>query len=138
MKRVDRQSVHDFFNALIAGQPVEEQVNILKDVMVDEFCFNGIVEDKKLESEVHEAIKADPGKKISIIKKVREETGLGLKEAKDFVESLTPGHPSFGVKPAIGSVKGGLQRSMITDHFLQQLAGRLNKIARDYGQQEPF
>jgi large subunit ribosomal protein L7/L12 len=30
---------------------------------------------------------ADPGKKINVIKVVRELTGLGLKEAKDLVES---------------------------------------------------
>jgi ribosomal protein L7/L12 len=44
------------------------------------------------------------GNKIEAIKRCRELTGLGLKEAKDFVESLPPGGPidlPFNVAPAL-------------------------------------
>ena len=44
------------------------------------------VVEEKTEFDVILASVADPGKKIGVIKVVREITGLGLKEAKDLVE----------------------------------------------------
>ncbi len=41
-------------------------------------------------------LEADGGKKIQVIKVVRELTGLGLKEAKDLVESRPQGDPREG------------------------------------------
>lgn len=140
MKKVDRKAVHQFLNDLVAGQSTEEQVAMLKDIIVDEFCFQGIEDDKNLtdlEREVHaEMSQPDAGaKKIATIKKVREYTGMGLAEAKAFVESLTPGHPTYGVKP---TNLGPLQKSMVTEHFLDQIGHKINKIAKDYGKQPPF
>ncbi len=40
------------------------------------------------------------GNKLEAIKRVRELTGLGLKEAKDYVESLPPGSPAPMARPA--------------------------------------
>lgn len=140
MKKVDRKAVHQFLNDLVAGQPPQEQAAILKDIIVDEFCFSGIEDDKNLtdlEKEVHaEMSQPDAAsKKIAVIKKAREVAGMGLAEAKAFVESLTPGHPTYGVRP---SNLGPLQRSMITDHFLEQIGHRLNKIAKEYGKEPTF
>lgn len=46
-------------------------------------------EEKKEQTEFNVILKSFPtDKKISIIKAVRDTTGLGLKEAKDFVEAL--------------------------------------------------
>ncbi|MFI0478943.1 MAG: 50S ribosomal protein L7/L12 [Candidatus Rhabdochlamydia sp.] len=41
----------------------------------------------------------DPTKKMSVIKVVREATGLGLKESKEFVEAVTPATPKV-IKPS--------------------------------------
>ena len=45
------------------------------------------VEEKEEQSEFDVILEADGGKKIQVIKVVRELTGLGLKEAKDLVEA---------------------------------------------------
>ena len=45
------------------------------------------VEEKEEQSEFDLVLEADGGKKIQVIKVVRELTGLGLKEAKDLVEA---------------------------------------------------
>ena len=45
------------------------------------------VEEKEEQSEFDVILEGDGGKKIQVIKVVRELTGLGLKEAKDAVES---------------------------------------------------
>ncbi|MEV0127544.1 50S ribosomal protein L7/L12 [Dactylosporangium sp. NPDC050688] len=45
------------------------------------------VEEKEEQSEFDVVLEADGGKKIQVIKVVRELTGLGLKEAKDLVEA---------------------------------------------------
>lgn len=139
MNQVDRAAVHAFLDSLVAGQSPEEKLAMLKDIMVDDFCFNGITEDQNvsaLEVEVHETMKRDPGKKITCIKEVREKTGLGLAEAKAFVESLQPGHPTYGIKP--NNLGSGLSKSVITEQFLKNLGNRLNAIAKTYGKPEPF
>jgi large subunit ribosomal protein L7/L12 len=41
----------------------------------------------------------DPTKKMGVIKVVREATGLGLKESKEFVEAVTPATPKI-IKPS--------------------------------------
>ena len=46
-----------------------------------------VVEEKEEQSEFDLVLEGDGGKKIQVIKVVRELTGLGLKEAKDAVES---------------------------------------------------
>jgi large subunit ribosomal protein L7/L12 len=45
------------------------------------------VEEKEEQTEFDVILEADGGKKIQVIKVVRELTGLGLKEAKDLVEA---------------------------------------------------
>ncbi|MEV8511116.1 50S ribosomal protein L7/L12 [Dactylosporangium sp. NPDC051484] len=45
------------------------------------------VEEKEEQSEFDVILEGDGGKKIQVIKVVRELTGLGLKEAKDLVEA---------------------------------------------------
>lgn len=45
------------------------------------------VEEKEEQSEFDVVLEGDGGKKIQVIKVVRELTGLGLKEAKDLVEA---------------------------------------------------
>ncbi|WP_327008132.1 50S ribosomal protein L7/L12 [Dactylosporangium sp. NBC_01737] len=45
------------------------------------------VEEKEEQSEFDLVLEGDGGKKIQVIKVVRELTGLGLKEAKDLVEA---------------------------------------------------
>ena len=46
-----------------------------------------VVEEKEEQSEFDLVLEGDGGKKIQVIKVVRELTGLGLKEAKDLVEA---------------------------------------------------
>ena len=46
-----------------------------------------VVEEKEEQSEFDLVLEGDGGKKIQVIKVVRELTGLGLKEAKDVVEA---------------------------------------------------
>jgi large subunit ribosomal protein L7/L12 len=46
-----------------------------------------VVEEKEEQSEFDVVLEGDGGKKIQVIKVVRELTGLGLKEAKDLVEA---------------------------------------------------
>jgi len=130
MKEITRQAVHNFFDSLVAGQPVEEQVHMLRDILVDDFCFNGVTEEiSYLEAEVEAGMKADAGKKIMWIKTVREKTGLDLKGAKEFVESLTPGNPLYG-QSQYRKISGPV-RSAGLDHIA--LAARLDKIAIKYG-----
>jgi Ribosomal protein L7/L12 C-terminal domain len=50
----------------------------------------GMPGDPRLPPAFFEAVAAD--KKIQAIKIYREATGVGLKEAKDYVDSLDPGH----------------------------------------------
>ena len=45
------------------------------------------MEEKEEQSEFDLVLEGDGGKKIQVIKVVRELTGLGLKEAKDLVEA---------------------------------------------------
>jgi ribosomal protein L7/L12 len=139
MNQVDRAAVHAFLDSLVAGQSPEEKLAILKDIMVDEFCFNGLGDEQSvtaLEADIHAILQRDPGKKISCIKDVREKTGMGLAEAKAFVETLQPGHPTYGINP--GNRTTRVSKSVITEQFLKSLGNRLNAIAKTYGKPEPF
>jgi hypothetical protein len=85
----------------------------------------------ELEAAVYAVMSSPQGasQKIQQIKLVREKTGLGLKEAKEFVESLTPGHPYYGQKQY-----RQIDRLLPTpqDYTDTALVNRLNKIARAY------
>lgn len=48
------------------------------------------------------------GKKIEAVKLVRERTGLGLKEAKDFVDGLEQGAPAAPAVPVTPGQQGGI------------------------------
>lgn len=90
---MNRKDAHQFFDRLVAGKPVEEQLAMLKEVIVDYWLFAGIQESLanelgKIEQEV--AVLMQNNQKIPAIKQVRAATGLGLKEAKDWVEGNFP------------------------------------------------
>ena len=57
---------------------------------------------------MHERVRqlARSGQVIEAIKVVREQTGLGLKEAKEYVERLEPNAPK--AKPPVGCLFAGL------------------------------
>lgn len=55
----------------------------------------------ELPAEVVEAINA--GHKIEAIKRLREARGLGLKDAKDIVDSEMRKHPQHGSQPGIST-----------------------------------
>lgn len=138
MKKVDRQAVYDLLADIAANSAPEEQVAILKDIVVEEFCFKGITDDDNLTAlaaEISESMKKNPGQKIKNIKKVRDVTGMGLAEAKAYVEALTEGHPSYGHHPPSGSWTSSELR---TEHYLRNLAERLNNVAKSYGREPPF
>ena len=75
-----------------------------------------------------EAVKAllFKGQKIPAIKKYREETGLGLKEAKEAVEAIERGlreeHPDQFIKPAGGCAPvvlfGFMSLGAVVAHFV--------------------
>jgi ribosomal protein L7/L12 len=137
VNKVNRQSIHNFLNDLIGGESDSEKISILKDVIVNEFCFNGVEDDRnmsELETEIHTSMKTDPSKKINCIKKVRDVTGIGLKEAKEYVEALSPGDPTYGSNPTAPR----LIKNQINDRYLVALAERINRLAKDYGRPEPF
>jgi ribosomal protein L7/L12 len=64
------------------------------------------------------------GNKIEAVKLVRERAGLGLKEAKDFVESGTHDIAESGDTPA----KSSSLQSKLSDDDLRQLAASGHKI----------
>jgi ribosomal protein L7/L12 len=76
-------------------------------------------------------IASDPGRKISAIKAYREETGLGLKEAKDAVEAWI----ASGATP--GAVQHGAaytpSASLAGASFEPSLSRHVKDIARDPG-----
>jgi ribosomal protein L7/L12 len=77
-------------------------------------------------------IASDPGRKISAIKAYREETGLGLKEAKDAVEAWLAGggKASGGVAHAAAYTPSA---SATGASFEPTLSQHVKDIARDPG-----
>ncbi len=66
----------------------------------------GTTTDQDLSAAVISAIQS--GRKIEAIKILREESGMGLKEAKDAVEAYQRRHPEFGLSDgATGEASGG-------------------------------
>jgi hypothetical protein len=111
--KLDKKKVHKLLDEIIAGKPPEEQAAVLKDIIVNEFCCIAdelVLTD--LEAEIHEAIRADPSQKIQA-------------EAKEFVESLTPGHPNFGKRQSVGKLSD--------DYTHQKIAEKLDRIVKEYG-----
>jgi hypothetical protein len=49
--------------------------------------------------------------KIQAVKFVRERTGLGLKEAKEYVEAIAEGHPPHAIRSNAGN--GALLKSLL-------------------------
>lgn len=140
MKQIDRKAVHNLFDAIVAGESDHEKVLILKDILVDEFCFNGIEEEKNLsllEEDIQARMTKNPGEKIACIRDVRYNTGLGLAEAKAFVESLTPTHESYGKRPNLPAFSM-LRKSMLTTQHLDNLAAKLKTVAEKYGIKHEF
>ena len=148
-KVLTRQAVHDFIESLIAGHSITEQLAILKDVMVDDICYFGILEDgtkdqfSTLQKDTMELIK-NPAMKIQAIKEVRTKTGLGLFDAKNYVEALTPGHPSHGngkylqIGADAAAQSGIYGATVLTENMVSAMKQRLNRIAKEYGKEPPF
>ena len=65
------------------------------------------------------------GNKIAAIKRVRELTSMGLKEAKDYVEALPPG----GAMPPLPAARQDMPIDATTDAELRALLAQGNKIA---------
>jgi ribosomal protein L7/L12 len=77
-------------------------------------------------------IASDPGRKISAIKAYREETGLGLKEAKDAVEAWI----ASGTRPVDAAEHGAAfspSASVAGASFEPSLSQRVKDIARNPG-----
>ena len=68
-----------------------------------------VVEEKEEQSEFDVVLEADGGKKIQVIKVVRELTGLGLKEAKDLVDGAPQTVKSGISKDEAATVKAKLE-----------------------------
>jgi large subunit ribosomal protein L7/L12 len=66
-------------------------------------------EEKEEQSEFDVILEADGGKKIQVIKVVRELTGLGLKEAKDLVEAAPKAVLEKANKDAADKAKAKLE-----------------------------
>jgi ribosomal protein L7/L12 len=69
------------------------------------------------------------GNKIEAIKRVRERTGMGLKEAKDYVEALPAGGP-LPVLPSRSSTPPADATSMADVHALAQQGRKIEAIKR--------
>jgi|SRR3954471_14443464 large subunit ribosomal protein L7/L12 len=67
------------------------------------------VEEKEEQTEFDVILEADGGKKIQVIKVVRELTGLGLKEAKDLVEAAPKAVLEKANKDAADKAKAKLE-----------------------------
>ncbi|MET7393689.1 50S ribosomal protein L7/L12 [Dactylosporangium sp. NPDC005572] len=67
------------------------------------------VEEKEEQSEFDVILEGDGGKKIQVIKVVRELTGLGLKEAKDLVEAAPKAVLEKANKDAADKAKAKLE-----------------------------
>ncbi|GAA2363648.1 50S ribosomal protein L7/L12 [Dactylosporangium salmoneum] len=67
------------------------------------------VEEKEEQSEFDVILEGDGGKKIQVIKVVRELTGLGLKEAKDLVEAAPKAVLEKANKEAADKAKAKLE-----------------------------
>jgi large subunit ribosomal protein L7/L12 len=67
------------------------------------------VEEKEEQSEFDVVLEGDGGKKIQVIKVVRELTGLGLKEAKDLVEAAPKAVLEKANKEAADKAKAKLE-----------------------------
>ena len=88
-----RKRIRKDFGRILAAVPMPNLIEVQKS-SYDHFLQIGIRSEEKTEFDV---ILASIGeKKINVIKEVRAITGLGLKEAKDFVESA-PGSVKEGV-----------------------------------------
>lgn len=147
-KEITRKAVHDFLEELIDGKPMAEQLAMLKEIMVDDICYFGFLDQDNslviLERTIRDIIK-NPSMKIQAIKVAREKTGISLIDGKNYVEALTPGHQSYGNQkylriselPSYGKI-GEASSGVISDHLMQNMAQRLNKIAEDYGKEPPF
>lgn len=84
----NRADIYKFLDRLVNSNP-DDAVGMLKDIIVGYWFFpNGdgseYAELNDLEKEVSDLMNS--AKKIEAIKRVREVTGLGLAEAKNFVE----------------------------------------------------
>ena len=69
------------------------------------------------------------GNKLAAIKRLREQTGLGLKEAKDYIESIVAG----GVPPALSAGRvdqPAAQGSLAEVHALAQQGQKIEAIKR--------
>ncbi len=145
MKKIDRKAVHAFFDTIISGESDAEKVLILKDLLVDEFCFGELLDVESFSDftqKIAERMKNDSRQKVMCIRDVRVRTGCGLLEAKKFVESLQPGHPTYGTVVNLPFPIGekedpGLPQVMM-DKFLERLVAKLNKLAVDYKVPSPF
>src|SRR6185295_4582144 len=85
--------------------------------------------DPSAERELRELVAGD--KKIEAIKRVRELTGLGLKEAKDYVEALPPVPlESTSTSAATGAVRVATTSVVAADveHEARAILARGNKI----------
>lgn len=132
--KLDRKTVYDFLSRILVGESETEALAMLKDIVVDYFVFDGRNPDATMdeyEREISYLMSQPdaPGQKISVIKKVRDETNMGLAEAKQFVESLMPGHPSYGKKMNLTDFTAG---NGLNDVHNARIRAKLNKIAEDY------
>jgi len=64
------------------------------------------------------------GNKIAAIKLYREGTGVGLKEAKDAVEAIERGEPTYSPEP----IQIDLQNDALLDEQIKQLLTKRQKI----------
>lgn len=94
----------DSFEILISDVPAEKAAQLHSDVTALVFGFkeNYVAEpfsDDRLESFLV-GMGRQLGDRISAIKAIRHLTGLGLKEAKDFVDAVVTRNSLFGYSPA--------------------------------------
>jgi ribosomal protein L7/L12 len=68
------------------------------------------------------------GKKIEAIKLARQQTGLGLKEAKDYVEALERGEPVTPLPPRQSSGAPGGPSSALMEQAARALVAQGKKI----------
>lgn len=136
--KLTRQEIHNFLNRLLQGESANESVCILKEVIIDYFCFECKNPDVTVEDyikDIRSIIKNTQSKgvtdKISWIKKVREDSGMGLAEAKYFIEALMEDAQDWESKIKASFPEFNL-KNMLTDRIIQKARERLNKIADDY------
>ena len=113
--RIDLKTAHDAVEAWVEGRPLPS----LPDMSVSPAVLPRAAA-SVLPEDVRDALAS--GNKIEAIKRLREATGLGLKEAKDLVEAHEAGvpvsmqaasKPATAPMPTVVSGRGGAGRGML-------------------------